>query len=124
LKRAFKSSCAAIRSDRQGVRIGIREEILEQRALRIEVEKEFSALRAELEDARKKLTVAYIDSLFEPYSDDAPISKPSWKSQYEKEYWDWVDEVEERFDDDLMGDDCPTPEVDNVLIGDYYDDGQ
>ena len=103
MKYSWKSTRCAIRANRRQVRLGIREEILDQRALIAEVEYELSTMRLEMEAARRQINVNY-------------------REQYEREYWDWVEAVEEDFDN-FMDDDVDfAPDAAMMAIGDYDDD--
>ncbi len=147
MKRFFGPRRARIRAERQSVRLEIREEILAQRALRIEIETTLKLEAEEMARLQVKTALLMLDAaalvgkkvysanspdcqtcphrlackdacLLDLYPQGTIETNPTWKAQYDAEYWDWVDSMEEAFERE-WGDDRERaenqPESDPVL---------
>jgi radical SAM protein with 4Fe4S-binding SPASM domain len=133
LKNVVKSRRAVIRGERREVRLAIRNEILNQRALRVEIEDKMARENAEMVRIREEanqLIHDFLESfkgkpgtwpecqtcdhwrvckdvcLYDTYP-QGTVEPNDWRKQYEREYYDFVDAMEEELErewDDDVGD--------------------
>ena len=82
---------AQMRNDRRNIRLAIREEILEQASLRIEIPALLCKIEAELDKIEQEIEA---------------ITRKAREEQYAREYWEFVEDMEDKvFNRDFWEDD-------------------